>query len=190
MVTLKTHCSDETNAQFHGLAAGSDLSEAICWGLWARQWSSRVAKSQLRRSSRILPVGEGHGGRLMLRLHPTEVQAIRSLAEPEGYSTQAWIIRQLRHRLEDAMPFSKEELDALRDAVRELAVLGRNLNTLLHVLHRSDRFEEGRLDLQALHAASTKGAEQLVEVAALAMPRVAYPFHCPGACNSPSRSAS
>jgi len=44
------------------------------------------------------------------------------------------------------------ELDELRDAIRELAALGRNLNTLLHVLHRSDRFEEGRLDLQALHA--------------------------------------
>ena len=48
------------------------------------------------------------------------------------------------------MPFAKDELDALRDAIRELAALGRNLNALLHVLHRSDRFEEGRLDLQAL----------------------------------------
>ncbi|MES2403079.1 MAG: hypothetical protein V4567_01935 [Pseudomonadota bacterium] len=54
------------------------------------------------------------------------------------------------------MPFATAELDELRDAIRELAALGRNLNTLLHVLHRSDRFEEGRLDLQALQAGVDK----------------------------------
>lgn len=91
------------------------------------------------------------GGQLKLRLRPAEIQAIRALADPEGYSAQAWIVRQLRHRLEDAVPFAQGELDALRDAIRELAAIGRNLNSLLHVLHRSDRFEEGRLDLQTLH---------------------------------------
>ncbi len=93
----------------------------------------------------------GKGGKLSLRLRPSEIQAIRVLAEPEGYSAQAWIVRQLRHRLEAAVPFAKDELDVLRDAIRELGSVGRNLNTMLHVLHRSGHFEDGRLDLQALH---------------------------------------
>ena len=153
MATLKTHCSDETKGQFHALAAGFDLSEAM---LLRRMVAAVVVQGG--KGAAAVPKSDiggrrgGHGGRLMLRLRPTEVRAIRALAEPEGCSAQAWIVRQLPHRLEGAVPFTEEELDELRDAIRELAALGRNLNTLLHVLHRSDRFEEGRLDLQTLHA--------------------------------------
>ena len=86
----------------------------------------------------------------MLRLRPSEAQAIRALAEPEGCSAQAWIVRQLRYRLEGAVPFAKEELAAQHDAIRELAAVGRNLNTLTHRLLRSGQFAEGMLDLQAL----------------------------------------
>lgn len=127
-----------------------------------------------------LPISEtrggrgGNGGRVMLRLRPSEIQAIRTLAEPEGYSAQAWIVRQLRHRLEDAVPFAKDELDALRDAIRELAAIGRNLNSLLHVLHRSDRFEESRLDLQTLHA----GVDQLRRNVTATMTRATHRGYC------------
>ncbi|MGH8124394.1 MAG: plasmid mobilization protein [Rhodanobacteraceae bacterium] len=94
----------------------------------------------------------GYGGQIKLRLRPEEVRAIRALAEPEGYSAQAWIVRQLRHRLEDAVPFAREELNELREALRELGALGRNLNKVLHLLQRSDRFLDGHLELQALGA--------------------------------------
>ncbi|MGH8182602.1 MAG: hypothetical protein ACREPH_02965 [Rhodanobacteraceae bacterium] len=61
----------------------------------------------------------------MLQLRPSEVQAIRALVEPEGYSAQAWIVRQLRYRLGDAVPFAKDELSAQHDAIRELSAVGR-----------------------------------------------------------------
>lgn len=83
----------------------------------------------------------------MLRLRPAEIRDIRALAEPEGYSAQAWIVRQLRYQLEGAVPFAKEELSAQHDAIRELAAVGRNLNTLTHRLLRSGQFAEGMLDL-------------------------------------------
>ncbi|MEO6968220.1 MAG: hypothetical protein ABI132_07175 [Rhodanobacteraceae bacterium] len=86
-------------------------------------------------------------------MRSAEIQAIRALAEPEGYSAQAWIIRQLRHRLENAVPFAKEELNELREVLRELGALGRNLNKLLHILQRSDRFLEDVLDMKSLSAA-------------------------------------
>jgi hypothetical protein len=93
----------------------------------------------------------GTGGQIRLRLRSEEVQAIRALAEPEGYSAQAWIVRQLRHRLDGAIPFAKDELDELRAVMRELGALGRNLNRMLHILQRTDRLE-GSLELQALSA--------------------------------------
>lgn len=76
---------------------------------------------------------------------------IRALAEPEGYSAQAWFVRQLRHRLEGAIPFAKDELDELREGMRELGALGRNLNRMLHILLRTDRLE-GSLEMQVLSA--------------------------------------
>ncbi|MGH8183249.1 MAG: hypothetical protein ACREPH_06295, partial [Rhodanobacteraceae bacterium] len=85
-----------------------------------------------------------------LRLWANEIQAIRALAGPEGYSAQAWVVRQLRQRLEGAIPFAKEELVELRDAIRELSAVGRNLNTLVHVLLRSDRLVGDLLDLPDL----------------------------------------
>lgn len=158
MPTLKAHCSAATKARFHALAAAEDLSESTL----LRRMAVTVIAGQ-DGSLATLPASEmrggqgGRGSRVMLRLRPSEVQAIRALAEPEGYSAQAWIVRQLRHRLEGAVPFAKEELSAQHDAIRELSAVGRNLNMLTHRLLRSGQFAGGMLDLQAL----AKSVEQL-----------------------------
>ena len=171
MPELHTRCSADAKRQFQALASAQGLTESML----LRRMMAAVLQ-QYGGTASDLPRSETRGGkdgkssRLMLRLRPSEIQAIRALAEPEGYSAQAWIVRQLRHRLEDAVPFAKEELDALRDAIRELAAIGRNLNSLLHVLHRSDRFEEGRLDLQTLHA----GVDQLRRTVTATMTRATH----------------
>ncbi|MEO6967599.1 MAG: hypothetical protein ABI132_03965 [Rhodanobacteraceae bacterium] len=154
MTTLHTRCSAQTKSQFHALAASHGVSASML----LRQMIVAVLAqnggmvSALLRSETRGGRG-GCGGQLRLRLRAAEIQAIRTLAEPEGYSAQAWIIRQLRHRLEDAVPFAKEELNELREALRETGALGRNLNKLLHILQRSDRFLEGLLDLKTLSTA-------------------------------------
>ncbi|MEO7149767.1 MAG: hypothetical protein ABIY40_07520 [Rhodanobacteraceae bacterium] len=151
MPTLKAHCSAATKAGFQALAKAEDLSEST---LLRRMAVTIIAGQDGARAA--LPASEMRGGqggkssRVMLRLRPSEVQSIRALAEPEGYSAQAWIVRQLRYRLEEAVPFAKEELSAQHDAIREISAVGRNLNTLTHRLLRSGRFAEGMLDLQAL----------------------------------------
>ena len=151
MPTLKAHCSDATKARFHALAEREGLTEST---LLRRMAVTVIAKQGDARAAP--PANEmrggqgGQGSRVMLRLRPNEMRAIRALAEPEGYSAQAWIVRQLRHRLEGAVPFAKEELAAQHDAIRELSAVGRNLNTLTHRLLRSGQFAEGLLDLQAL----------------------------------------
>lgn len=151
MPTLKAHCSVATKARFQALAKAEDLSESTL----LRRMAVTVLAGQ-DGAHAALPKSEmrggqgGKGSRVMLRLRPSEVQAIRALAEPEGYSAQAWIVRQLRYRLEAAVPFAKQELSAQHDALRELSAVGRNLNTLTHRLLRSGQFEERMLDLQAL----------------------------------------
>lgn len=158
MPILKTLCSDEAKSRFGALAMREGLTESM---LLRRMIAAVIVqhgdpgaplpKSETRGGRR------GYGGQIKLRLRPSEVQAIRALAEPEGYSAQAWIVHQLRHRLEGAVPFAKEELAVQHDAIRELSAVGRNLNTITHRLLRSGQFEAGLLDLQAL----TKSVERL-----------------------------
>ncbi|MGH8040444.1 MAG: hypothetical protein ACREPN_00170 [Rudaea sp.] len=151
MPTLKTLCSDEAKTRFSALATREGLTESM---LLRRMVATVIVKcggpgAPLPRSD-TRGGRRGYGGQIKLRLRPSEVHAIRALAEPEGCSAQAWIVRQLRHRLEGAVPFAKEELSAQHDAIRELSAVGRNLNTLAHRLLRSGEFEAGMLDLQAL----------------------------------------
>ncbi|HWG11220.1 MAG TPA: hypothetical protein VN693_06945 [Rhodanobacteraceae bacterium] len=150
--SLQTRCSPEIKERFRALASHHALTESM---LLRRMVTAVLVEhaDEIPASSVMRTRGGrgGQGGQIKLRLRPGEVSAIRALAEPEGYSAQAWIVRQLRHRLEDALPFAKDELNELREALRQLGALGRNLNKVLHILQRSDRFLDGLLDLQALN---------------------------------------
>jgi hypothetical protein len=151
MPILKALCAVETKARFRALAKAKGLTESM---LLRHMVAAVVA--QCGEPGAPLPRSEtrggrmGYGGQIKLRLRSAEVHAVRALAEPEGYSAQAWIVQQLRYRLEGAVPFAKEELSAQHEAIRELSAVGRNLNTLTHRLLRSGQFEAGLLDLQAL----------------------------------------
>ena len=151
MSTLQTRCRPEIKQRFRTLASGHGLTESMLLRRMVGAVLAQHSDEVLSFSATQTRGGRGgYGGQIKLRLRPAEVRAIRALAEPEGYSAQAWIVRQLRHRLEDAIPFAKDELNELRDTLRELGALGRNLNKVLHILQRSDRFQEGSLDLQTL----------------------------------------
>lgn len=151
MPLLKTHCNEQVKARFRALASTEGLSEALL----LRRMVATILASETPGVSTFAryDTQAGRGGlrgQIKLRLWANEIQAIRSLATPEGYSAQAWIVRQLRQRLENAIPFAKDELVELRDAIRELSAVGRNLNTLVHVLLRSDRLVGELLDLPDL----------------------------------------
>ena len=151
--TLQTRCTAEIKNRFRALAKGHGLTESMLLRrMIAAVLTQHVDEVLAFSTTQTLGGRGGHGGQIKLRLRLGEVRAIRALAEPEGYSAQAWIVRQLRHRLEGAVPFAKDELSELREALRELGALGRNVNKMLHLLQRSDRFLDGSLDLQTLAA--------------------------------------
>lgn len=148
MPTLQTRCSIQTKNRFHALASAEGLTESV---LLRRMVTTVIAHHLDAVSALTRPdTHRGQGGQIRLRLWANEIKTIRALAEPEGYSAQAWIVRQLRQRIEGAVPFAKDELNALRDALRELGAVGRNLNTLVHILRRSDRLVGDLLDVPAL----------------------------------------
>lgn len=98
------------------------------------------------------------------RLRPKEITAIRALAEPAGQSAQGWVVAQLRHRLENATPFAREETIALLAAVREVSAVARNLNTITHRLLRTGQYDDSHLDLQALTKAVERVRREMIAV--------------------------
>lgn len=172
MLVVKALCSAEIKARFRVLAAAEGLTESM---LLRRMVATVVAQPG---NAHLLSAGirggrGGQSGQIKLRLRPAEIRAVRALAEPEGYSAQAWIVRLLRYRLERAIPFAREELEVQRAAIRELSAVGRNLNTIAHRLLRSGQFEGGNLKLDAL----AKAVEQLRREMVATITRAAHRAH-------------
>lgn len=136
-------------AERHGLTEAGLLRQVI---------AALLAQEQGKSSGPELFAGSrgGETGQLRLRLHKAEVERIRALAEPSGQSAQGWVVALVRERLDKAVPFAKDELGELREAIRELGAVGRNLNTITHRLLRSDQYDGQALEPQRLAAAVEK----------------------------------
>lgn len=150
MPLLQTRCSAAVKTRFRALAASKGLTESILLRRMVATILSEVVPDAPVLRSETRGGRGGQRGQIKLRLWANEIKAIRALAEPEGYSAQAWIVRQLRHRLESAVPFAKDELNELRDALRQIGAIGRNLNALVHMLHRRDRLAGDLVDVPTL----------------------------------------
>ncbi len=161
MPLIAAQCSEPTKLRFRALAERNGVSESVL----LRKMIDQVLAGNEKPSDleRFGGSRRGRGGQLRLRLRPKEVAAIRALAEPAGQSAQGWVVAQLRHRLENAIPFAKDELTALRDALREIGTVGRNLNAITRHLHRSGQFLGEQLNLDGLSKAVERIRRELVE---------------------------
>lgn len=141
MPTLKTPCTAEMKTAFVLLASEHGMTEAAL----LRQIVKRVLESSGKWAGTELSAGRGgQGGQLRLRLWDREVKRVRELAESSGQSAQGWVIALIRQQLEHAVPFSKDELAELREAIREIGPIGRNLNMIAHRLLRSDQWSDAQ----------------------------------------------
>jgi hypothetical protein len=141
MPTLKTPCTAGMKTAFVLLASEHGMTEAAL----LRQMVKRVIESSGKRSGLGLSAGRGgRGGQLRLRLWNHEVRRIRELAEASGQSAQGWVVALIRQQLEHAVPFSKDELAELREAIRAIGPIGRNLNMITHRLLRSDQWSDAQ----------------------------------------------
>ena len=160
MPLIAAQCSESTKARFRALAEREGLSESAL----LRKMVDQVLAGNERPSDleRFGGIRRGYTGQLRLRLRRKEVTAIRALAKPAGQSAQGWVVAQLRHRLEGAVPFAKEELDAMHDAVREIGRVGRNLNTITRHLVRTGQFLAEELELGPLSKAVERIRREMI----------------------------
>lgn len=142
MPTLKTPCTAEMKAAFVRLASQHGMTEAAL----LRQMVKRVLESCGKSGGTSgLPAGRGgQGGQLQLRLRKHEVMRVRELAEASGQSAPGWVVALIRQQIEHAVPFSKDELAELREAIRQIGPIGRNLNMIAHRLLRSDQWSDAQ----------------------------------------------
>lgn len=160
MPLIAAQCSESTKSRFRALAERHGMSESALL--------RKIVEQVLAGNEKPLDMERfggprsGHTGQLRLRLRPKEVAAIRALAKPAGQSAQGWVVSQLRHRLEGAVPFAREELDVMRDAVREIGGVGRNLNTITRHLLRSGQFLADQLELGALSKAVERIRREMI----------------------------
>ncbi len=115
-----------------------------------------------------LPVAddaEGAGGdkrKVTIRLRQADKIEIQQQAKAMGTTLTGWITALARSRIRRAPLLAVPETAALADANKQLAAVGRNLNTVVHRLHREGRWA-GNLDLYAELLASVKAVRARVE---------------------------
>jgi len=106
--------------------------------------------------------------RLHLRLTPAEYSAAERHAAPYG-GVREWVVGLIRSQITHGQPqFSRTEVDAMLQANRQLAAIGRNINQIAHALNL-DALNQGRASLKPSHSADLERLAEALREHRLAM---------------------
>lgn len=105
-------------------------------------------------------------GRLYITLTAAEAEGARAAAKAEGKSNAAWVASLIRARLNKAEILTADEIQALEAATAQLASVGRNLNTVVHKLHKTKRWDAESAPLHTLISAVTLVRDKVYAVLA------------------------
>jgi len=97
-----------------------------------------------------------------IRLYADEREALKQHAAALGHTVTSWVSSLVRTHLRKAPLLAVSETEALLEAVRQLAAVGRNLNTVVHRLHKEGRWA-GNLDLYADLLGEVKSVNARIE---------------------------
>lgn len=100
--------------------------------------------------------------RISIRVKEADRIEVKEHAKAMGTTVTGWITAVVRSRIRKAPLLAVPETAALAEANKQLAAVGRNLNTVVHRLHREGRWA-GNLDLYAELLASVKAVRARVE---------------------------
>lgn len=144
MKKIQFHCSDEIFSKLATAAkrAGvkpTDLSRAIFERALSKVEvevdGGEPAPDAGEGDSSLAKVWEPRSERLYARLTPSEYRAVQGKAGEMGMTPYTWTARLIRAHLIKAPQLSHDETRALREAIRELSYVGRNLNQVAHALN-------------------------------------------------------
>jgi hypothetical protein len=148
---LKTRVTADTKQIIESIARQQQLTESA--------WLRRLISSTLQ-SAGAAPSGTAEAeapeespraARLTIRLVPEDQLLLQARAAARGMPSATYISVMVRAHLRGVVPLPKEELQALRRATGELAVIGRNLNQLARAANQTGRVTgPSRDELRAL----------------------------------------
>lgn len=138
MPRITAHVDDATKTAWRRLSRERGLSESALLGAVATAAANQLDKLDL--SGYTNRERGGHSLKIDIRLREHEDQAVRAAAKTAGLpSRQAWVVAAVRGRLLDLPTPNEAELDALRNANRQLRMIGVNLNQIAHRVNIDDR---------------------------------------------------
>jgi hypothetical protein len=133
---LSTWVSNEAKQRFATAAAGQSVSESA---LLKRLVEQMLASAGIEDVAKPIALPDPRDARLTVRLVPEDRALLRERAAARTMPAATYVSVLVRSHLRRLAPLPDRELSSLQAAVRELAAIGRNLNTMARLLHRDAR---------------------------------------------------
>jgi hypothetical protein len=145
---LSTWISNETKQRFATAAAGQSLSESA---LLRRLIELMLASAPSNDLAEPVAPSDLRDARLTVRLVPEDRALLSERAAARTMPAATYVSVLVRSHLRRVAPLPDRELSSLQASVRELAAIGRNLNTIARLLQQDARQAvPGRQEVQAM----------------------------------------
>ena len=133
---LSTWISSETKRRFASAAARQSLSESALLKRLVEQMLASAPSDDLPEP--VAP-SEARDARVTVRLVPEDRALLRERAAARTMHAATYVSALVRSHLRRVAPLPDRELSSLQASVRELATIGRNLNTMARLLRQDAR---------------------------------------------------
>ncbi len=133
---LSTWVSNEAKQRFATAAARQSLSESA---LLKRLVEQMLASAGIDDVADPIAPPDPRDARLTIRLVPEDRALLRERATARTMPAATYVSVLVRSHLRRLAPLPDRELSSLQAAVRELAVIGRSLNTMARLLQQDAR---------------------------------------------------
>lgn len=174
MAILKASVSEEIKEAWAELAAEKNISESALLAHGVREILRNLDRfdfEPVRKRHR-----EGAGQRVELRLTKTEAEATEKAAIQHGFSSrQQWIIALIRANVLNLPTPREEELDALREANKQLRMIGVNMNQIARAINIDiNNLEQVKDDALATLQSAMRQVKKEKEVVAAVVQQTLY----------------
>ena len=150
---LSTWISAEAKQRFAAAAARQGLSESALLKRLVEQMLASAGTGDL--SDPVAPA-DPRDARVTIRLVPEDRALLRERAAARSMPAATYVSVLVRTHLRRVAPLPNRELSSLQASVRELAAIGRHLNTMARLLQQDSRQAvPGRQEVEAMFRVST-----------------------------------
>jgi hypothetical protein len=130
---IKTRVPESTKQRVQEVAGQRLLTESI----WLRQLiEAELRKAHASPTVECVSATEAGGRRIAVRLLPGDALLLKERAAARGTVPATYVSILIRSHLRQLSPLPKDELRAFKEQVRELRMIGRNINQIARALNQ------------------------------------------------------